>query len=77
MDSFPTEAAQSGFLVAMVAVSPVLMLFLADAIGRVRQRKARVRPAGGSSAGMGERQGLSGGQSAVHTCAGNMTLDQG
>jgi hypothetical protein len=33
----------------------VVFLFVADIVGRVRQRRARVRP-------KGEREGLSGGQ---------------
>jgi hypothetical protein len=37
------------------ALSPVVFLFVADIVGRVRQRRARVRP-------KGEREGLSGGQ---------------
>jgi len=41
MDSLPTGATQSLFFVLAVAVSPLILLFLADAIGRVRLRKAR------------------------------------
>jgi hypothetical protein len=62
MDSLPTAATQSLLLMLVAALSPVIFLFLADAIGRVRLRKARVRPAGGSSVGTREREGFSGGQ---------------
>jgi hypothetical protein len=62
MDSLPTGAPPSLFFVLAAALSPVVWLFVADIVGRVRQRKARVRPASGSSAGTGERKGLSGGQ---------------
>ena len=33
MDSLPTASTQSWFIVAAVAFSPVMVLFLADAIG--------------------------------------------
>jgi hypothetical protein len=62
MDSLPTGAAPSLFFVLAAALIPVVLLFVADIVARVRQRKAGFRPAGGSSAGMGEREGLSGGQ---------------
>jgi hypothetical protein len=35
MDSLPTGSTQSWLIVAAVGLSPFLMLFLADAIGRV------------------------------------------
>ena len=35
MDSLPTGSTQSWVVVATVGLSPFLMLFLADAIGRV------------------------------------------
>ena len=38
MDSLPTGATQSWLIVAAVAFSPALLLFLADMIGRVRRR---------------------------------------
>jgi hypothetical protein len=40
MDSLPTGATQSWLIVAAVAFSPALLLFLADVIGRVRRRVA-------------------------------------
>jgi hypothetical protein len=55
MDSLPTGATPSLFFVLAAALSPVVFLFVADIVGRVRQRRARVRP-------KGEREGLSGGQ---------------
>jgi len=62
MDSLPTGATPSLFFVFAAALSAVVLLFVADIVGRVRELKARVRPAGGSSVGMGERERLSGGQ---------------
>jgi hypothetical protein len=62
MDSLQTGATPSLFFALAAALSPVVLLFFADIVGRVRQRGARVRPAGGSSARMGKREGLSGGQ---------------
>jgi hypothetical protein len=62
MDSLSSGATPSLFFVLAAALSPVVLLLVADIVGRVRLRKARVRPAGSSSAGMGEREGLSGGQ---------------
>jgi hypothetical protein len=53
MDSLPTTATQPLLSMLVAALSSVIFLFLADAIGRVRLRKASVRPAGGSSVGMG------------------------
>ena len=41
MDSLPTGSTQSWLIVAAVAFSPVIVLFLADAIGRL------FRPSGG------------------------------
>ena len=43
MDSLPTGATQSLFFVLAAALSPVILLFFVDVIGRVRRR--RVRPA--------------------------------
>jgi hypothetical protein len=40
MDSLPTGATPSLFFVLAAAPSPVITLFVADVIGRVRQRKA-------------------------------------
>jgi hypothetical protein len=62
MDSLPTGAPPSLFFVLAAALSPVVLLFVADILGRVRLRKARVRPTSGSSAGMPKREGLRGGQ---------------
>jgi hypothetical protein len=63
MDSLPTGAAPSlFFFVLAAALSPVVLLFVADIVGRVRRRKPRVRPARGSSTGIAKRKGLSGGQ---------------
>lgn len=40
MDSLPTGSTQSWFIVATVALSPIIILFLAGAIGQVlRQAK--------------------------------------
>ena len=42
MDSLPTASTQSWFIVAAVAFSPVMVLFLADAIGWLfRQAKGK------------------------------------
>jgi len=45
MDSIPTGSTQSWIIVAAVAASPVILLFLADAIEWVRRRIARHRVA--------------------------------
>jgi hypothetical protein len=55
MDSLPTGATPFLIFVLAAALSPVVLLFVADIVGRVRLRKARVRP-------VGEREGLNGGQ---------------
>ena len=62
MDSLPTGATPSLFFVLAAALSPVVLLFVADIVERVRLRKASVRPAGSSSAGIGKREEFSGGQ---------------
>jgi hypothetical protein len=62
MDSLSSGAMPSLFFVLAAALSPVVLLFVVDIVGRVRQRKARVRRARGSSVAMREREGLSGGQ---------------
>src|SRR6266480_6349901 len=42
MDSFPTGSMQSWLIVTTVALSPIIILFLADTIGRVhRQAKGK------------------------------------
>lgn len=42
MDSFPTGSMQSCLTVATIAISPLIILFLADSIGRVlRQTKGK------------------------------------
>jgi hypothetical protein len=42
MDSLPTGSTQSWLIVATVALSPTIVLFLADTIGRVlRQAKGK------------------------------------
>jgi hypothetical protein len=42
MDSLPTGSTQSWFIVAAVAFSPVIVLFLADAIGwLIRQARGK------------------------------------
>jgi hypothetical protein len=52
MDSLPTGLIQSWLIVATLGVSPILVLFLADTIGRVlRQAKGR---GGVDSSGEGE-----------------------
>jgi hypothetical protein len=51
MDSLPTGATQSWLLVLAAALSPVITLFIADVIGRVRQRKATSGAPVGSPAG--------------------------
>ena len=38
MDSLPTGSTQSWLIVAIAALSPVIILFLADCIGRVLRR---------------------------------------
>jgi hypothetical protein len=43
MDSLPTGTTHSLFLVLAAALSPVILLFLADAIERVRRRKVFTR----------------------------------
>jgi hypothetical protein len=62
MDSLPTGATPSLFFVLAAALSPVVLLFVADIVGRVRQGKGRARLSGGSSVRTGKRNGLSGGQ---------------
>jgi hypothetical protein len=54
MDSLPTGATQSLFLVLAAAFSPVILLFFVDVIGRARRR--RVRPANGPPADTGDRE---------------------
>ena len=44
MDSLPTGSIQSWLIVAAVSLSPTMALFIADAIGWVRRRKAHSRP---------------------------------
>jgi hypothetical protein len=44
MDSLPTGSIQSWLIVAAVALSPVIVLFLAATIGRVRRRFTDRRP---------------------------------
>ena len=46
MDSLPTGSMQSWLIVASVALSPLILLLLIDAIGRVRRCKSRVRSIG-------------------------------
>jgi hypothetical protein len=62
MDTLPTGATPSLFFVLAAALSPAVLLFVADIVWRVRQRRAGVRSMGCSSVGMGEREGLSSGQ---------------
>lgn len=77
MDSLPTGATPSLFFVLAAALTPAVLLFVADIVGRVRQRKGRARQAGGPPVGRGPSEGLSGGQLTLHTRSSNMTLGQG
>jgi len=44
MDSLPTGATLSWLIVAAVGLSPMLVLFIASALGRVLWRKRPQRP---------------------------------
>jgi hypothetical protein len=46
MDSLPTGATQSGFIVAAVALSPTITFFVAQVIGRVLRRRRLERQPG-------------------------------
>jgi hypothetical protein len=61
MDSLRTGSTQSWFIVAAVAFSPVIVLFLADAIGWLIRRRRVERdgnaPAGSPGGASGEGEG--------------------
>ena len=53
MDSLPTGSMQSWLIVALASVSPMIIVFLADAIGRLfrhgKRRASERRPQGWGS----------------------------
>ena len=55
MDSLPTGATQSWFIVAAVGLSPILVFFVADVIGWVLRRRWRKRRPYGAA--IGRRKG--------------------
>jgi hypothetical protein len=73
MDSLPTGSTQSWVVVATVGLSPFLMLFLADAIGRV------LRLAKGQRGANGRGQDEGGGEpapSVVQSAGGDWLADR-
>jgi len=54
MDSLPTGASQSWLIVAAVGLSPMLVFFIADTIGRVLRGKWRERQPASPAVGKAE-----------------------
>ena len=54
MDSLPTGATQSWLIVSAVGLSPMLLFFIADIIGRVLRRRWQERQPGSPAVGKAE-----------------------
>jgi hypothetical protein len=56
MDSLPTGSVRSWLIVATVALSPIIILFLADIIGRVLRKQREMGSEPPSNGGTGITQ---------------------